>query len=350
MWTILLVVGFFVLLIAIIVVIIIYNSGGGFTAKYDAFKEVFPVLVKGKNALGEGGLNGFSYAYPEQINDALENGLRIPGVTNEMYALYGNNTGSLTSYPNIYKCSNGDFYVNTDIQWPETSEKADPNESTYICFLYGYKPLENLTTNPLSCCEAGDQQILPFSQLPEKSLWNSPVPSEGVNFNGEEPFIIAMNINVGHDLSKIPFSDMADSVNNSGFNVATNDQCYWARSNGMGLDIGLGDRKVYCFKPIMPQKLWPHNNPGYWGHGGYDIGNYMYPLNQCIQSVGVDGIPNSFFTDIGNNSYYTTIVWGVKKNLPDKVTLKSSDMFGKFTVDLDVTVLPFNGKKKSYYG
>lgn len=355
------------ILMIFIVGYVIYQriTGGGVTpSKFDGVKEVFAVVTKGTHVLGNAQLLGCDYALPEQINEALADGLRIPGVTKGMYAMFQVPSAlSPDSLPNLYACQDGDFSTNLDIEWPVQSDTVDNKEHTYILFVYGYKPLQSLAGDDYYVLLdsksynrfknhdiTSTPEVLPFSL----TQWNNPTPSSGDIFGGEEPFLILIKYPLGSRIGNpaLPY-EIVHAIKENGFNEPSLDQYMWARSRGFARGLNPepsgktgpgGEKYPACFVPIMSIEPWLQLNGTATDSMNRTLMNYVTPASLCLDKYEDDFGPHTFPFGYGPYMYFTAMVWGVKKNFPDKMnpTIQNNP-------DVTTKVLPFNWEKSSVY-
>jgi len=332
--------GFIILFMVAFVLYEVYINSG--PSKYDSYKEVFPVEVVGLNALGKGTLLGYQYAIPEQIDRALSDGMRVPGVTSDVYVAYGDSTGStLTTYPNFYKAQTGDFDQNLVINWPVKSDKVDNTSHTFLVFLYGYKPVQNLASDAVPMLNTGDlgtQKVLPFSS----GRWNTSFPWDGENFGGNEPFFVNVGLG-GPDISNA--NKMNEELVKMGYKMPTLDQYHWAVAHGLGVGLDYLGTKG-CIVPIM--NVVPWKNMPDTPKDIYDVSvmKYLTPLSKCITNLGVPIEPSSSVTSKGSDFGTIISVWGDKKAFKPTWSYKSAS--GKIE-KVFWKVLPFNSEKESIY-
>lgn len=322
------------------------------TTKYDAYMEVFPVLTSGTNALGKGRLLGYQYATPDQIDKALANGLRVPGVTSDVYVAFGETTGStLSMYPAFYKAKDGDFDTELNINWPVKSATVDNKRHTFLAFLYGYKPAEKYADKAMTMLDedlSSPQKILPFSS----GRWNTPSPENG-NVNGGKEVLLVLIEDLSTNNS---FSDdvekTKDYLKKSGFEMANLEQYHWAVSQGLAEGLKPSDYTNAfftdldmhgCFVPITQYVPWQNMPSTPKDKNGVDVLKYITPKTKCI--VNISRVPSEPTSQVGYGKIYA--VWADRKTFNPDWTYTSP--YEKGPQKVNWIVLPFNSDKKSIY-
>lgn len=266
--------------------------------------EIFCVQLPGQYLLQQNNnaklLNGYNYATDIEINNALANGMSIPGVKDGDVALYlsaGYYDPTVSPYGYITKA--GDFSTNKYINF---SASIFNNNATYWVFLKGYKPTIDYSTSPnMYFYQNPNIESNAVITMPWNSKqWNNDAPRTVGNY---EVFLVDVR----------PFPSSLQFVNSQlqgGYTLATIDQINWSisrgLSNGTCANITYTDGINLVDNPIFPglSQLNPQTNP-----------------------------PSS----CGSSNYLA--IWGIKPATP-------STVFSSFA---STNIQNFNSKKYSLY-